>query len=263
MSDPGKGFRTPRSLRRYILDGERIAVATRLHWARLLEPLITTFAVTVIAAWLHASSGSGWFWVLWLVAAGRLAYRWLQWYVEWFVATDKRLVLAYGVIVQKVAMMPLMKVTDMGYSRTPLGQVIGYGRFTMESAGQDQALRQIDYVPTPDRTYRTLCDTMFFKPGAPPPDRKSPPSVVPGPQEPAASTAEIPVVDQGAHGGANPPDLRPGPSSSSQAGGEDDRRPTGLGGRKLWPSWTPPRRRSPYDPPESAGAGSHVPDPFL
>jgi membrane protein YdbS with pleckstrin-like domain len=260
MSDPGRAVRTPRSLRRYILDGERIAVATRLHWARLLEPVATTFAVTVVIAWLHTATDVGWFWLLWLVAAGRLLYRWLQWYVEWFVATDKRLVLAYGVIIHKVAMMPLLKVTDMKYSRTPVGQVLGYGRFTMESAGQNQALRQIDFVPHPDRTYRTLCDTMFLKPSGPPPEQKQPPAVVPGGREPSTSTAEIPVVGPG--GGTNDGTSRGDDTPTSGATGTGTQ-PAAPSPRPPRFSWVPARRSTPYDPPPSGGAGTHVPEPFL
>ncbi|HMA46233.1 MAG TPA: hypothetical protein VKP11_03365, partial [Frankiaceae bacterium] len=47
------------------------------------------------------------------------------------------------------------------------GRLLGYGTFIVESAGQEQALRQIDYLPRPDRLYLTLCDMMFG--GAPTP----------------------------------------------------------------------------------------------
>jgi membrane protein YdbS with pleckstrin-like domain len=167
--------RTHGHLRRYVLPNERVIVATRHHWAALLEPIATTVAAfllvgtIVMATPLEVRGTVQWLWVAWFVVAGRLAWRWLEWRYEWFVATDKRLLLLYGLVVHKVAMMPLKKVTDMGYSRSPVGQVLGYGRFDMESAGQDQALRTIRYVPHPDATYRTLCDTLFT-PGGPPPD---------------------------------------------------------------------------------------------
>ena len=65
---------------------------------------------------------------------------------------------------QKVAMMPLIKVTDMSYQRSVPGRIFGYGRFVLESAGQDQALRQVDWVPHPDVTYRILCTEIFGVP---------------------------------------------------------------------------------------------------
>jgi hypothetical protein len=85
----------------------------------------------------------------------------LEWRHDWFVATDKRLLLTYGLVTRKVAMMPLTKVTDMSYNRSPVGRVLGYGRFVMESAGQDQALRSVNWVPDPDHTYRAICAEIF------------------------------------------------------------------------------------------------------
>jgi hypothetical protein len=58
-------------------------------------------------------------------------------------------------------MMPLVKVTDMSYNRSPLGRLLGYGTFVMESAGQDQALRRVEWVPQPDQTYRAICAEIF------------------------------------------------------------------------------------------------------
>ena len=85
----------------------------------------------------------------------------LDWHHNWFVATDKRLLLRYGIITHKVAMMPLIKVTDMSYVRSIPGQFLGYGRFVLESAGQDQALREVKWVPHPDETYRDICAEIF------------------------------------------------------------------------------------------------------
>jgi hypothetical protein len=63
--------------------------------------------------------------------------------------------------------MPLTNVTDLTYKRDPLGRLLGYGEFVVESAGQDQALSNIKYLPRPDRLYLTLVDMMFG--GAPAP----------------------------------------------------------------------------------------------
>jgi hypothetical protein len=37
----------------------------------------------------------------------------------------------------------------------------GYGKFVVESAGQDQALSTIDFVPHPDRLYQQISDLLF------------------------------------------------------------------------------------------------------
>ncbi|TWH31609.1 PH (Pleckstrin Homology) domain-containing protein, partial [Isoptericola variabilis J7] len=162
MTDPRDIVAAHGHLRRYVLANERVVVATRRHWALLAEPIATTFLAFLLVGAASEYVGLRWLWALWFLVLGRLVWKWLQWYHEWFVATDKRLILAYGLVIHKVAMMPLMKVTDMGYSRTPMGQIFGYGRFVMESAGQDQALRQVDWIPNPDDTYRKLCATIFL-----------------------------------------------------------------------------------------------------
>ena len=89
----------------------------------------------------------------------------LNWRRDWFVATDKRFLLFYGFIRRKVAMMPLLKVTDMTYDRSLLGRIVGYGTFVLESAGQEQALSDIDHVPDADANYQAIC-TQLFGPGS-------------------------------------------------------------------------------------------------
>jgi hypothetical protein len=65
-------------------------------------------------------------------------------------------------------MMPLIKVTDMSYSRPPAGRLLGYGEIVIESAGQDQALRRIRHLPDPDVLYLEICE-LLFGPRAPVP----------------------------------------------------------------------------------------------
>ena len=124
----------------------------------------------------------------------------LNWRHEWFVATDKRFLLFYGFVRRKVAMMPLLKVTDMTYDRSLLGRVLGYGSFVLESAGQDQALSNIDHVPDADTHYRAICTQLFgpgsqirYQPGFPPP--APPPRDDDGPDDGGGpgSTARMPV----------------------------------------------------------------------
>jgi len=265
---PRDAVRARRQLRRYVLPHERVVVATRLHWARLLRPIALTVAVFFLVGAVVRSTPVGirdtvqWLWLAWFVVAGRLVWLWLEWHHEWFIATDKRLLLLYGLVVHRVSMMPLKKVTDMGYSRSPVGQVLGYGRFDMESAGQDQALRTINYVPLPDDTYRTLCDTIF-----------TPGHAADDDDEPARPPAAIPVGGRGGsgHGGS-------GHGGSEHGGSPDDERrdarPT------TQPIKVPPRAPTPrpdgdagpvrttgpgqwYAPPKGDGAGPVVPKPFL
>jgi hypothetical protein len=154
------------SLERYLLPTETTEVLVRRHWAclarsaliGLLFVALALFIITYLGdVGLFATSGAlllfgaiGWFG--WVVA---------DWYVERFVITDKRVLLINGLLTKRVAIMPLTKVTDLTYERTLIGRILGYGVFIVESAGQDQALSRIDYLPTPDLLYHQVSALLF------------------------------------------------------------------------------------------------------
>ncbi|GAA4399931.1 hypothetical protein GCM10023168_08030 [Fodinibacter luteus] len=185
--------RLDRELEKYLVAGETPIVSVRRHWFALHRELFLAAGATAFAVWADVNvpgSGGGAAvhnvsLVLWWGAALWLVWRVLNWRHEWFVATDKRFLLFYGFIRRKVAMMPLLKVTDMTYDRSLLGRIVGYGTFVLESAGQGQALSVIDHVPDADAHYRAICTQLFgpgsqvrFLPGgmAPPPPREDGPS---------------------------------------------------------------------------------------
>ena len=160
--------RVPRpTFERYLVPEEHVVLAVRLHWAKVIEPVLTALATFVVVGWLvgpaTAAFGDGGelLWWLWIAVLVRSVWMLADWRAEWFVTTDRRMLLVYGLITRKVAMMPLGKVTDMNYKRSPLGLLLGYGEFVLESAGQDQAMRSIPYVRRPDDTYRAICAVIF------------------------------------------------------------------------------------------------------
>ncbi|YAL83611.1 PH domain-containing protein [Dermacoccaceae bacterium W4C1] len=148
-------------------------MAIQEHWAAKIEPIGTACLGLVLAIVIGsiAPTRIGMLadaaWWMSFVLIGRAIWETLSWRVSWFIATDKRLLLLYGLVTKRVAMMPLSKVTDMSYSRSPLGRILGYGTFTLESAGQDQALQQLTYVRDPDHTYRAICQEIFGDPDGP------------------------------------------------------------------------------------------------
>ncbi|MDF2091013.1 PH domain-containing protein [Knoellia sp. 3-2P3] len=156
-----------RELDRYLLDGERLVTAVHQHWGKVAEPVATALVSGALVLWVDATIPARFglvstlLWWAWFAVVGRTAYRVAEWRHDWFVATDKRLLLFYGFITRKVSMMPLSKVTDMSYTRSVPGRLFGYGRFVMESAGQDQALREVNWVPSPDTNYRAICTEIF------------------------------------------------------------------------------------------------------
>jgi hypothetical protein len=71
------------------------------------------------------------------------------------------MLLSSGLVTHKVNMMPLTKVTDMSFQRTATGRIFGYGEFIVESAGQDQALSNIKFLPYPEQLYLEVCGLIF------------------------------------------------------------------------------------------------------
>ncbi|KRE39506.1 hypothetical protein ASG73_04125 [Janibacter sp. Soil728] len=156
-----------KGLRKYLLPGEHPVAEIRHHRIVLLKPTVVVVASLALVLWLDisvsdANSGIlGYLWLAWLAVLGWGLWQWIEWRHTRVVATDKRIVLFEGWINHKVSMMPLKKVTDMGYERSLLGRVLGYGTFVLESAGQDQALSKIEFVPDPDDNYRAICSVVF------------------------------------------------------------------------------------------------------
>ena len=156
MADPSK----------YLLPTERVAISTRRHWAYLagdtLQAIVLLLIGVLLARILNGVDFVGtvliWFCVF---VFARWAWKIADWYNETLIVTDKRLLLLTGIFYRNVAIMPLVKVTDLTYHRSASGMTFGYGKFVVESAGQDQALSTIDFVPHPDRLYSQISDLLF------------------------------------------------------------------------------------------------------
>ena len=157
----------PASVNKYLLPHERQVITVHQHPAILIRPIFEVLVGLAIAGWLSNSVANGngtvllVIWVLWGVVFIRLAIKVFEWAVTYFVVTSQRFILATGVLTRNVNMMPLAKVTDMSFQRSPMGRILGYGEFVLESAGQDQALSNVDYLPYPEQLYLEVCGLIF------------------------------------------------------------------------------------------------------
>jgi hypothetical protein len=167
----------PAGAARYLLPNEDCVAMVRRHPAVLLPASAYAVAGLLAAFILSATLLRGhttliWIvWGLWGLLMLRLIWQAINWAVDYFVITSKRILLTSGVFTRSVAMMPLSKVTDMSFNRTFAGRLLGYGDFVVESAGQDQALRTIDHIPYPEDLYRRVCDQIFNADSERPPDK--------------------------------------------------------------------------------------------
>jgi membrane protein YdbS with pleckstrin-like domain len=159
----------PRELYRYLATTETTLLGGQVHWAVMVLPVSAFIGGTLGIFWMYVRLAEGsdaaknLLALGWVALVAWVAWRWLEWNRDLIFITGYRIIKVHGIVVRRVAMMPISKVTDMTYNRTPLGMLLGYGTFIVESAGQDQALSEIHFVPEPDRTYQHIQDTLFKK----------------------------------------------------------------------------------------------------
>jgi uncharacterized membrane protein YdbT with pleckstrin-like domain len=160
----------PREIDEYLLPTERRVIRVRQHWATMAKDLVLTglFLLAMVVLKTYLPSGAvvdNLTFYLALAAVLRFTLKVILWWIERIVITDKRVMLAQGIITHKVGMMPLSKVTDLTFERSIGGRMLGYGTLIVESAGQIQALNRIDYMPRPEEVYEALSELVFGEKG--------------------------------------------------------------------------------------------------
>ncbi|SEG86867.1 PH domain-containing protein [Thermomonospora echinospora] len=150
-----------RTVDKYLMSYEAHVIAVRRHPAVLLQPVAETLGGLLVAALVHTYTGLALLWIPWLLLVGRLVWKLIVWSMEFFLVTEHRVMMVSGVLNRKVAMMPLGKVEDIKLDRSPVGRVLGYGEFIIESAGDKQALRNVTYMPYPEQLYVEISSMVF------------------------------------------------------------------------------------------------------
>jgi membrane protein YdbS with pleckstrin-like domain len=152
---------------RYLFTTERFCGEWRRHWSILWREMVAVVAGTFLLGYLAGvttmssqlvvgAATVGWgLLLLWV------AIRVGDWWFDRFVLTSRRVMVISGIVTRKVAMMPLARVTDMAYNQGPIGRVLNFGSFILESAGQDQALREVHHLPHPRQLYLLMLDEMY------------------------------------------------------------------------------------------------------
>ncbi|HEY0696456.1 MAG TPA: PH domain-containing protein [Micromonospora sp.] len=153
---------------RYLFPTERYRGEWKRHWIHLSTPLLVGIAATFVLGYLSgflAGQDVGMLTSLaviaWFAVIGWVAWKVADWYYDRFILTNKRVMVVNGIITRRVAMMPLGRVTDMKYEQSPLGRTLNYGTFVLESAGQDQALREVKNLPNPNELYLRVVEEMY------------------------------------------------------------------------------------------------------
>jgi uncharacterized membrane protein YdbT with pleckstrin-like domain len=158
----------PGSVNKYLLPHERQVISVHQHPAVLIRPVFEVLTGLAVAGWVSSSIAHNntvilVIWILWALLLLRLSWKVFDWSENYFVITSQRLLLSEGFFTRKVNMMPLAKVTDMSFQRSAMGRLLGYGEFIVESAGQNQSLRNVDHLPYPEQLYLEVCGLIFEK----------------------------------------------------------------------------------------------------
>jgi membrane protein YdbS with pleckstrin-like domain len=201
---PALPARASKDVAKYLLDDEEAVLAVRRHWAVLIEPTAKFLPVFLAGGWLllfdpenRVTSSAG---LIVIVASlGYYALRVIEWWMRHFIVSRRRVLLTSGVIARTVTLLPLRRITDLTWKETVLGQLLGYGTFQFESAGQNNALAEITFLPRADQLYRQVSGMLFGgdyggggaansgddegnpEPPSPPPPRPTAPPRPPGP----------------------------------------------------------------------------------
>ena len=195
--------RASKDVAKYLLDDEVAVLAIRRHWAVLIEPTAKFLPAFLIGGWLllfdpdnRVTSSAGL--IVVVASLGYYALRVVEWWMRHFIVSRRRVLLTSGVIARTVTLLPLRRITDLTWKETLLGQLLGYGTFQFESAGQGNALAEITFLPHADQLYRQVSGLLFSgdygsgaansgddegspEPPSPPPPRPSAPPLPPAP----------------------------------------------------------------------------------
>jgi uncharacterized membrane protein YdbT with pleckstrin-like domain len=162
--------RARKDVRKYVLSGEELTVATRRHWAVLVEPTARWLPVLVLGGWLFLLDPENRVttWLGALVALAALAVYALrvgEWWMRHFIVTNRRVLLTAGLVVRSVTLLPVRRITDLTWKETLFGNLLGYGTFRFESAGKLKALSEITYLPHAEELYRKVSRLLFTSGG--------------------------------------------------------------------------------------------------
>lgn len=172
---------------RYLLEGERRVLEFTYHWMYLTKPVAMFAGAAVVGAALVAASDRATF--AWVLLAGGVVWFGLPLFsaienraAVRLIITDTRVVFVEGWLARRYGMMPLTKITDLTIREPVLGRILGYGTIIAESAGQDQALTEIRFLPDPLRAWQTISDLLYVQGAGRPWYRRPEPEPFPDPE---------------------------------------------------------------------------------
>ena len=140
---------------------EDLVFHLRPHWKAAVRPglVLAFFLAATIIAWVMLPTTTGgrigvWVVVTLSVVVGVRRGVWplLVWRCTHYVFTDERILMQDGVLSRDRRDLPLARINDHVMSQSLLGRMLGYGRMTIDSIGDQiavlEAVPQVQYVQT-------------------------------------------------------------------------------------------------------------------
>jgi uncharacterized membrane protein YdbT with pleckstrin-like domain len=168
-------FARPRP-EQYLLPNERRVLRTRRHWAILVPNILLTIVILAVLVGVNtlipAAGGvtafvhSVLWYSLWVVLV-RLALIMADWWDDLIIITDERILNVTGLFASRMKDTPIKKITDRDIRHSIVGNLLGYGTITIESAGH-ASLQRLRFVPEPLTVFEAIAK-LTSKAGLPPP----------------------------------------------------------------------------------------------
>ena len=143
-------------------------ITVRMHPAVLLGPVGVVLVGLIVAVLLSiVIAGSGYvidiIWLSWGLLMLGLILRIASWLNTYYAVTSLRMLRQKGLLVTKVWMMPLKKVTDVTFQRSATGRRFDYGELVV-TFGFEQELSEtwnIEFAPHPEQVYTEVRKVLF------------------------------------------------------------------------------------------------------
>jgi uncharacterized membrane protein YdbT with pleckstrin-like domain len=130
-------------------DIERSMLLVHPHWKTVLRPLfigvLTVAAALALLVAIPSGSAAGWARLAVGVIAIVILLAWvlvpiLRWRTTTYELTTRRLRLREGIVSRQGRDFPLLRISDVSFSHGPIDRLLGCGKLTVESAGEQGQL---------------------------------------------------------------------------------------------------------------------------
>lgn len=160
----------PRAVRNVLLYNEHKVLYTHYHWAILLGQATLFFGwlfacvIVHIELFMHHQAYPHYVMALWLSFVSICiwyAKETIEFYGTYIIVTNKNIISVFSLVARRITPLPLRMLRDCEMQQSILGRWLGYGTIYTQSFATDHMLREIHFIPDPDRVYKVIRQQWF------------------------------------------------------------------------------------------------------